>query len=96
MSSQQMIVTMTVEDLSSIVEDASLRGALRALQEVEQKKQQSNLLEKEFLTFKEVGDLFSISRATVVRWIEEKKIVRVYVNAAPRFPVKNLKKLINN
>jgi hypothetical protein len=91
---QQMVVTITIEQLSSIVEDASKKGALRALEEKEHKELQSSLLSKDFLSIKEVGQLFSISRVTVDRWCQQKKLKKIYINGVPRFDTKELKKLL--
>ncbi len=93
-TNKQMIVTMTVGELSSMLVETATQGALIALQRVEKEKVTSQLLEQETLTIKEVGSVLSISRATVNRWANNGILKKMTIGGTPRFYTKDVKKLL--
>ena len=52
-TNKQIVFTMTTDELSSIILEASTQGALIALKKVEEQKEESVLLKKDHLKFKE-------------------------------------------
>lgn len=95
MTSQQPIITLTINQLQSIVEQAAQTGAKKALEEHERLKRSAQLLKKEYLTFKEVGVIFGVSRVTVNRWEQQGKITKKYISGLPRFESKEIQTLLN-
>lgn len=92
----QGMIIISVEELSTIVEDASQKGALKALKEMELHKAEAKLLAKEYLTIKETCLLLKKSRPTINRWIKDNKLTKYYVNGSPRLKTSEVMKLRSN